>query len=93
MQALFLGSLLRGIGKRGDQAQREGDRFSWTRQKEYTWEVPALHPDLALPVYERQARDGHLRGAVGPDGPQPWSDAPGGQPCQAAHLARTPTAQ
>jgi len=30
---------------------------------------------------------------VGPDGPQPWSNAPGGWPCPAAHLVRTLTAQ
>ena len=40
---------------------------------------PALHPALALPVYERQAGDGNLRGAVGPDGPQPEPDPFGGR--------------
>src|SRR3954466_9169519 len=38
----------------------------------------ALHPALAVPVYERQARDGYLRGALGSDGAQPRPDPRGG---------------
>src|SRR5215212_4802143 len=38
----------------------------------------ALHLDLTLSVYKRQAGDGHLRWPLGSDGPQPGPDPPRG---------------
>ena len=62
---------------------REGSRLSYKKEtdierveRNIPGRYPTLHIDLALPIHERQARDGHLRGAVGPDGTQLGTDSP-----------------